>query len=323
MILKKILSVFPPPEFLDLPYAGLAISDACIRCVRFKKDGEVLSVAAHKEIPLPPGAVLDGQIADKAAMLKLLEELKKDLKLEYVRASLPEEKAYLFTMKIPVVPEEDIRSSIEFKIEENVPLPASELEFDYELVDPEHATDHLDVVVSAIPTSLAVSYADIIRNAGLSLLSLEIVSQAVARAVIPSASASTFLILHFGAEKAGMYVVNEGVVQFTSTVSIPSITPDPDALLFPEIAKLYAYWDTLKKNLDRPDRKISGILVSGEGFDEGLVSRLGSQHDVPVRLADVWSNVCDIEESVPPIPFSDSFRYASAIGLALPSDVLI
>jgi Tfp pilus assembly PilM family ATPase len=44
---------------------------------------------------------------------------------------LPEEKAYLFTTSIPKVAQKDIRSAIEFKMEENVPIPASDLVFDF------------------------------------------------------------------------------------------------------------------------------------------------------------------------------------------------
>ncbi len=37
MNLKKIFQAFPAPKFLDIPYAGIMISDTYVRCISFNK----------------------------------------------------------------------------------------------------------------------------------------------------------------------------------------------------------------------------------------------------------------------------------------------
>src|SRR5437762_2707220 len=116
MNLTKIFDLFPPPRFLDLPYAGLSISDRAIRCIQFgKKDGK-LSIEKYAEIELPSGAITSGDVNDKEKVITAWKKLKSDLHLGYVKVSLPEEKGYLFTAKIPIVKPEEVKNVIESKI---------------------------------------------------------------------------------------------------------------------------------------------------------------------------------------------------------------
>src|SRR3989344_5145922 len=145
MVFNKIFDIFPPPKFLNPSFAGISISDTFLRCIKFgKKDGK-LFIEKYAERVIAPGLITSGQINNKAEIVEILKTLKKDLDLDYVRISLPEEKAYLFTAKIPMVMQEEVRSAIESKIEENEHVSGAELTFDYKLID--HRKDgHLDVV---------------------------------------------------------------------------------------------------------------------------------------------------------------------------------
>ncbi len=322
MKLDKFFDIFPPPKFLDIPYSGLSISDTAVRCIQFDGHHKHLRVKKFAERPIPPGAVVSGFINSPDEVAKIIESLKKDLGLSYVKMSLPEEKAYLFTTKIPRVSPKEVRSTIEFTIEDNVPLPASELSFNYGVAEVTGHGDHVDVIVSAVPTSIVDTYVDVIRRVGLPLLSLEIESQAMARALIPKHATDTRLIVHFGAEKVGLYVAYRRIVHFTSTI----MTPEPHndiAMLSQEIKKLYVYWHTLKENVGDPNKKISQIVVCGERVTDDIISRLASEHDTPTSMGNVWINACDITVAIPPIPFVDSLRYAASAGLALPNTILI
>ncbi len=320
---KHILDAFPPPAFLNIPYTGLSISDQFIRSIQFRRNGDYLKIVKHAEQMIPQGTVVSGQIMDAPGLVRMLESFKKENNIEHVRVSLPEEKAYLFTTKLPLEAQNDIRSAIEFTIEENVPLPASELVFDYILTPLENGADHFDVVVSAIPTTIVDSYVDVLNSAHIPVLSLEIESQAIARAVIETHNTETLLIMHFGKDKVGMYIVSGRVVHFTSTVVIKRDGTDVSELVVQEVKRLYSYWHTLKKNIDKDERQIARIIVCGKNFDESIVSYIASHNDVVVELGNVWTNVFDINTQVPQIQFGDSLRYATVIGLALPEKILI
>jgi len=322
MLFKNILNHFPPPKFLDIPYAGVSIEDSAIRCVLFGKDKGRLFLDKYVEKVLPKGVIVSGQINNKDEVIKVLTEIKKDLNIDYMKVSLPEEKAYLFTAKIPIVGQEEVRGVIESKIEENVPVSPSELVFDYKLID-HRLKGHLDVIVSALPIHLVDLYTEIAEKSGLTLLALEIESQAVARALLPTTKLDGVIIVHFGVEKIALYIVCFGIVHFTSTIPINSYEPKEFDFFMQEVRKLYIYWHTLKENADKPERKITEVVVCGEGLREDIVDYLSQHIDTKVVVGNPWENAFSIEESVPDIHHDDALRYVGAIGLALPSDVLI
>jgi Tfp pilus assembly PilM family ATPase len=322
MNLKKIFQAFPAPKFLDIPYSGIMISDTFVRCVSFIKKNGTHHLDKYTEKPLKVGTVVDGQINNTEELINVLLEIKKELNLKFVKLSLPEEKAYLFTAKIPAVGEDEIRSAIESKMEENVPVSPLELTFDYKLFE-RSEKDLIDVVVSALPIKIIDSYVDIAERSGLSLISLEIESQAVTRAIVPANSTGTSLIINFSKEKFGLYVSTSRVVRFTSTIQTKGETSNNPAFLVQEIKRLYTYWHTLKENVGKPEKQISQIYMCGENVDEALVSFVSTHCKTPTALANVWLNAFDINKNVPEIPFNDSLKYAGAIGLAIPSKILI
>lgn len=320
---KIFSSAFPAPKFLDLSYSGVSISDDFIRCIKFSKKNGRLTVDGFVQKTLPEGLVVSGVINNIKEVSNILTSLKKDLKLSLIKVSLPEEKAYLFNTKIPRVEQNEIMSSIEFKMEENVPVPLSDLTFDYVITNPLGHKDHVDIVVSALPTKIIDSYTEMVQNAGLSILSLEIESQAVARALLPKDYTGAALIVHFGKERVGLYVVSNRIVHFTSTITTKGSPSENLQFVSGEIKKLYIYWHTLKENIDEDNKKISEIIVCGEGVSEEVVSHFSANIKTNVFLGNVWTNVLNVNEVVPPISFADSLCFAAAIGLALPGEILI
>ena len=310
MNLKKIFQAFPPPKFLDIPFAGLSIHDSAVRLIKFGKKDEKLFIEKYAEKALPPGAINSGEVNNKEELIHVLETLKKEHGLDYVKVSMPEEKAYLFAAKIPKVGDGEIKSAVESKIEENVPVPPGELIFDYRVVDSSQS-DILHVVVSNLPISVVDKYVEIVNLAGLTPLSLEIESQAIARALISPDSTDTVLIVNFGADKVGLYVASSRVIHFTSTIQTKGNVAADQEFLLHEIKKLYTYWHTLKDNVDNPSKKIQEIIICGENIPDEVV------------LGNVWTNAFDVNADIPTITFNDSLKYVTAVGLALPTKTLI
>jgi Tfp pilus assembly PilM family ATPase len=322
MKFNKIFEAFPTPKFLDIPFAGLSISDSAVRCIQFGRKGGKLYIEKYTEKTILPNTIVSGQINNQDEVVRILSEVKKELNLSYVKISLPEERAYLFTAKIPVIEQKEIRSAVESKIEENVPVSPLELVFDYNLYYHKQK-EHLDVCVSALPRTLVDQYVDMANKSGLSLLTLEIESQAIIRSLLPPHAEGTVLVVHFSPDKVGLYVSSFRLVCFTSTITTREQSSNSSSVLVQEIKKLFTYWHTLKDNIDKEERKISQVIVCGEKFEDSMISFLSSHIEVPVVVGNVWTNVLDIDSTLPEITFSDSLRYAASVGLALPGEVLI
>ncbi len=326
MITQSFFKLFPPPKFLNIPHAGLDICDDAVRCIEYSHGARGITIHRYGTKMLPPGVVESGHIKDEHLLEQTVRELAHELKISIVKASLPEERMYLFKTEVPDAYEEEIRQNIEFKLEENVPVSAADSVFFFDLI-PLNAVsaemkDKKIASVSVAPHDLISSYLGVLQRAGLTVLSFEIQAKAIARAIVPRDSIETQIIVYIMGNKTGIYIVCGGVVCFTSTISWGYSTiaqsadvPATAGELKTEIQRVYGYWVDHGGGTD-----ISRVILAGRGaLFEGLASHCSPDPRIPVEVAQVWQNAFSSDRYIPQIPYEDSLDYAIAAGLALPS----
>lgn len=349
--------LFPVPKFLSMPAVGVDISDNSVKFVELKnaKEGKILS--KFGEYPIPDGLVLNGDIQDVDKLSKELKKMKEENDIEFIRASLPEEKSYLFQTHIPEgVESSQIRSILEFKLEEYVPIPLEESVFDYEVVNMRDTEKHIDVAVAVYPKNTITKYTSVFKNAGMLPLSFEIEAQAISRAVIKEGDDGTYMIIDFGKTRTGLSIISDGVLVFTSTIKIEEeglskaimkylSVPENDVIriknekgliesknnkelynallniaeaLKDSIEKHYRYWQTRVDEKGNRVKPIEKIILSGGNSNlNGLPEYLSGALKIPTERANVWINAFSFDDFIPKIDRFQSLSYTTAIGLAL------
>lgn len=220
---NTLLKAFPVPYFLEMPAVGLDVSDSTIKFIEFVRERGAMRVGRFGEKRVPAGVVVSGEIKQPDKLSHILTELREEHGLYFIRASLPEEKGYLFETTAPRVDPQEIRSSLGFKLEENVPLKRSSAIFDYDVIGnrpTKKSGREVEVVVSVFPTEDVQSYVDPFKVAGLVPLSLEIEAQALAHAIIPRGDFATYMIVDYGRARSGISLVSGGVVRFATTIEV-------------------------------------------------------------------------------------------------------
>lgn len=326
MITQSFFKLFPPPKFLNIPHAGLDICDDAVRCVEYSHGVRGLTIHRFGTKLLPPGVVESGHIKDEALLAQTVRELTSELKISIVKASLPEERMYLFKTEVLDAYEEEIRQNIEFKLEENVPVSVADSVFFFDLIPANAISPEMQnkkvASVSVAPHDVISSYLEVLKKAGLTVLSFEIQAKAIARALVPKDSSESQIIVYVMGHKTGIYIVCGGVVCFTSTISWGYTTiadsqnvPATAGELKKEIQRVYSYWVDHGGGTD-----ISRIVLAGRGaLFEGLASHCSPDPRIPVEIGQVWQNAFPLDKHIPPVAYEDSLDYAVAAGLALPS----
>lgn len=353
--LQKIVAGFPPPKYLQMNAAGINISDHSIKMLQLSPGEGIYKIEMHADISLPKGTIESGDIKNSKAIIDALKELKKKYRLEFVRASIPEEKGYIFTMNLPQMSDEEIESTLTFQISEHVPLSQGEALFGFDRIpNPDKKSVHLSV--SALPAQIVDEYQNLFQEAGLFPLSFEIEAQALARAVVPARSNETVMIADIGRTRTGLSIVHKGVVRYTYTLStggdaITNAVAEIEDKLFKEadkikqkegfsldkkhkkrrdamtdsitdlkreIRKRIEYWEsTVAPELEDAGGVEKIILCGGNASVPGFSDHLSYSIKVPVKPANVWVNVLTFDKEIPDMPFNESLGYASAVGLAL------
>jgi Tfp pilus assembly PilM family ATPase len=321
---KKTFNLFPPPDFLLLATSGIYVSDESIKMVELRrgvKRGELELIHASEAL-LPHGAVEAGVVKDQEAVAVALKEVQGRARIEYTRAALPEEKAYLFTAYVDDVEGADLDDAVAFIIEENAPVTIADSVFSYDIIKKEGLHGEKKVAVAVVPKFIVEAQTELYRSAGITPVSFDLESQAIARAVVPHGDARSTLIINLADKKTGLYLVEEGVVQFSLTPGLGLDQEDASADLRSEIRKLFTFWNTRVDKRGRPEKKIERIIVAGPGganreFVESLLEGVEIEH----RVANVWVNIFTSEDRYPDMAFEKSLEYAAAVGLALASRI--
>jgi Tfp pilus assembly PilM family ATPase len=322
---KNFFDHFPAPQFLKMSTVGLALSDEAIRMIEFSGRPHYYKLDLHGEIALEKNVIQQGHINDTKNLARVISELKSRKNLGFVRASLPEEKGYVFTLRIPHLSYSEMKSSIEFKMEENAPVKPSEVIFDFKIIPDSRQSDGtVEVAVSALPIEVVSAYVDVLQMAGVEPVAFEAESQAIARSVISWSEKGAYIIINFSPRKAGIYIVRRGVVVFTSTVSFDEYSMEGYVLetyLMKQIKKTLVFWEVhLGENIKQTEH-IEAIRVVGHHINIDTITQyLSEEIAINVEKGNVWSNAFSFNDHVPDINKTDSLKFAAAVGLALPSN---
>lgn len=322
---KGFFNFFPTPEYLLLSTYGIAITDESVKFVQFQRGlfGNSLKLTHYDKVLLPENTVASGYINNAEKLTSVLKNLAQKHGISYLRATLPEERAYLFTATIEKVPPEGLRDAVAFIVEENVPVKLADSVFDFDVVEDLPASNQLKVTVSVLSKKVVDFYIQVFVAAGITPVSFDIESQAIARAIIPTGDKLAQLIVNLNKKKTGFYVVEDGVVQFTTTLPYESGKEAPYPHLNDlktEMRKIFAFWSARPANAGLTESRIEKVILSGAGaLNDAFIAEFMNDCPVPYSVANVWLNISRGFERLPKKDITaESLEYAAAIGLVLP-----
>jgi len=346
--------IFPTPKFLSMSPAGLDISDEALRTISLKEGEAGLEIASFREILLADGVISGGEIKNPEKLRNAFRSINKKQGITFARISLPEEKAYIIRVKVPVDRVDDIRGNLELQLEEQVPIPVDKAVFDYDIIAKHE--DNFEVALAVLPRDVVNSYLMLFEGTGIIPVSFEIESQAIAKCVVPAEDMGTSMIIDIEQKKISMSIVSTGVVRFTSSFSMGSGTlseaiarslkidekeadamrattgisakkDDQDlfiamvptlAIMRDEINRHFIYWHTHEDQYGKDHPKIEQLFLCGSGATTpGLADHFAVGLKAPVKLANVMVNINPLEQYIPDIEYNEAFKYTTAIGLAL------
>ena len=68
MFTKTFFKLFPPPVYLNIPYAGLDISDDAVRCIEYSSNRHGYTLHKYGSRVLKSGIIDAGHIKDEKAL---------------------------------------------------------------------------------------------------------------------------------------------------------------------------------------------------------------------------------------------------------------
>jgi type IV pilus assembly protein PilM len=115
---------------------GLDIGSTAVRAAELA-EGAPPSVVRAAQVPLPAGAVENGEVRDVEAVSDALRELwtRGGFKSRKVWMGVGNQRVVVREIALPAMPEKELRQSLGFQVQEFIPMPVEEAVLDFHVID--------------------------------------------------------------------------------------------------------------------------------------------------------------------------------------------
>lgn len=222
---------------------GLDIDRGSLKAVQVSKGsgGYTLQhVGYHR---LPPGIVVDGEVADHDLLAAEIKEFwtSHSFKGKSVVLGVSNQKVVVRMVDFPRMSSEDLKSAIGFEAQDHIPMPLDEAIMDYVVLGPAGEGSDLDrILIVAAQKEMVSRYSSAARAAGLRPVGVDVKALALTRSVLPEDGQDeegAVLILDIGSELTNLIVYQGGspaLTQFVPGGSLYFIQAVADAADIPE-----------------------------------------------------------------------------------------
>jgi len=312
----------------DKQIVGLDISSTGIKVMAIDtKKWLVLGYGSMDLEPIKVKESLEGDSPYLADNIKTLikERLVGTLPSNHVAIGIPTARSYSRTFTLPISVEKNLKDAVELEVDQYVPIPASTLNIDYQII--ERNKKEIIVLMSAIAKTVADRCIAAVEGAGLIVSMIEPGISAVARLVkntedghLPS------VIVDIGPASTDIAVMDGGVVRVTGGITIGGNTftldiakklgvtlenahqlkvlnglnagPRQDKIkkaidpslsqIIVETRRVMRYYDDRISN----GRKLEQLLVVGSGSNmPGIGEYFTNELVMPARVASPWQKL--------------------------------
>lgn len=308
------------------PYFGLDIGSTQIRLVQLRGSGAHPALAAYGSADVPINVSRSDASADRDKIAGIVRQLVKDsgATAKSVVLSLPADKVFAAVITTPKLNQAELAKSIRYQADQYVPMAIDQVKLDYVVIGPGTNENEQEVLLVAVPNSVANKYLEISEKAGLEVLALETNATAAARSLVLSPT-STVMLLDIGSSTTDLSIVSGGAPRLMRSVPVGGDTfvksvaqnlglDEPQALQFVEKFGLMQsklegqVYKAMKTSLDSllgeiekstkffatryPNVPIEKVILCGRtvGVPE-LPVTLANATGLPVEIGNAWVSV--------------------------------
>ena len=214
------------PGFGAARTVGLDIDRGSIKAVQISGAGggyTLQHVGYHR---LPPGTILDGEVADHDLLAAEIKEFwdSHSFNGKAVTLGVSNQKVVVRLLDFPHMAQADLQGAINFEAQDHIPMPLDEAVLDYVVLGPTEERSDLDrVLVVAAQREMISRYTSAVRDGGLRPTGVDVKALSLTRSTLPETffgDEGTVLLLDVGAEITNLVVADQGNPVLTRFVPV-------------------------------------------------------------------------------------------------------
>ncbi|BCB95497.1 pilus assembly protein PilM [Dissulfurispira thermophila] len=208
---------------------GLDIGSAYIKAVQLNDTKTGYELVLFDMIPIQQGVIIDGMVEDKPALIASIKELLKKINVKKSDAVIGvsgHSSVVIKRITIPLMTEEELGASMKYEAEQYVPFDINDVEIDFQILGPRAEEDgQMDVVLVAVKKSVIKDYNDVVSQAGLEPIIMDVDSFALSNMYEVNygiEERKNIALVNIGASTTNINILQNGVPVFTRDSAIGS-----------------------------------------------------------------------------------------------------
>ena len=205
---------------------GLDIDRGSIKAVQISGAGGGYSLQHVGYHRLPPGTILDGEVADHDLLAAEIKEFwdSHSFNGRSVTIGVSNQKVVVRLLDFPRMRPEDLQGAISFEAQDHIPMPLDEAVYDYVVLGPREERSDLDrVLVVAAQREMISRFTSALRSGGLRPAGVDVKALSLTRSTLPDpffGDEGAVLLLDVGAEVTNLVVTDRGNPVLTRFVPV-------------------------------------------------------------------------------------------------------
>ncbi len=204
---------------------GLDIGSTLLKVVMMKSTAKGYELQKQGIRPLLPEAIVDGEIMDRDAVISTIRELFESLEIKQknVNASISGRHVIVKRISMEKQKEAEARESLKWEAEQHVPFDIDDVFLDLQVLNDDIGDGQMDVLLVAAKKNNVLSLIDIIRDADLNPVIIDVDYLAIMNAFEINYQVSPeelIALINIGADKTDVSIIKGGISHFNRDLPI-------------------------------------------------------------------------------------------------------
>lgn len=204
---------------------GLDIGSSSCKVVELEVTKKSNTLLNYGITHLLPDSIVDGEVMDREVVIETIKGLfeSKGITRRDVITSLPGKGVIVKRIVVGKMKESEAKLQIRWEAEQHIPFDISDVNLDFEIVNPDAGEDQMEVILVAAKKEVVNSYVGLIREAELNPIVVDVAAFAVQNAFeanYETAPDELIALVNIGAEKTSINFVMGGTSYFSRDIPV-------------------------------------------------------------------------------------------------------
>jgi type IV pilus assembly protein PilM len=216
---------FSLPSFRKSSVIGLDIGSSSVKAVEIahKSRDKGFELRSHGQAMLPGEAIVQGAFLNSSAIVDAIREAVENGRIggKDVAAAVSGHSVIVKRVNLPQMSREELEDQIQWEAEQYIPFDVHEVHLDFQILDAREEDGQMDVLLVAAKKDLIDDYVQVIQEAGLNPIAIDVAGFAVQNAYelnYEPEPESVIALVNIGAQVVNINVLRNGIPAFTRDI---------------------------------------------------------------------------------------------------------